>query len=249
MKPNPPTQIRTLRQTFWANRYGLLTFTVVCSLLSLPFFLKKIYQRRDPTIVTTRSRKTTKNVEVAQPSNVSIDGMVAAEPTVRFASRLYEASSLLGAVGLCSFSLKAERHDITPNNVITHMIEKKLVPPTLSFTPKESGEVVFYSNDNGWTYQFRIRESPFTVEIIGFGKELAADGNAFVLRAPESFDDPQKGNVALYISPTVKNILPPPFSTETSFVRCGWVRTFFNPENISPSERQRLAIWLAGQNK
>lgn len=249
MKSNSPTQTQTLRQTLWANRYGLLTFAVVCSLLSLPFILKKINQRQDPTIVTTRVRKTNKNVDSAQGSTVNIDGMVASEPTVRFASRLYEASSLLGAVGLCSISLKAERHDITPNNVITHMIENKLVPPTLSFTQKESGEAVFFSIDNGWTYQFRIRESPFTVEVIGLGKEVAADGDAFVLRAPESFEDPQKGQVALYISPSGKNVLPLPFSSETTYFKCGWYRTFFNPENFSPSERQRLAIWLAGQKK
>ena len=244
-KPTP--LLATLRQ----NSPALITLLVVLTVLGAPVLYQKLQCGTNISVESSpRKIKPQPVGTVSTPRTDVLETVIAKDPTIRFASRASEASALFGATGICAMSLKIDRLAVTTNNLVSRMIEQQLVPPMLSFKTDGQGKVIFYSLDNEWTYEFRVRENPFLVEILALGTNGSSDGEAFMLRGPEVFDEQSGRNqIALYLAPSVKCPLPATFASAGAYFAAGWVRTKFDPENYSSFEREKLTFSMAGQKE
>jgi hypothetical protein len=166
------------------------------------------------------------------------------DPNLIFAARAETAGALLAALGLTAQSLQiAGRHAPGPDAIVTEAVRLNLIPPGL-LLHRDPDRILFVALCECAALEFRFRPAPFALELLSLPREFPRDGDALMLRLPESFAN--RPGVAMYVARTPQAALPPPFAPAATWTAAGWTRLPFNADRTSPADRQRLWIVMSG---
>lgn len=177
-----------------------------------------------------------------------------ADPNVRYAERLREATSLgMGlSIAVLHERLKEKRRADSLIEIVSLAKKRELFPPNLQF---DTQGLFAYSNLGA--YYLRYRSAPFGLEIVSVGRQGEIDGEVFVLRIPDESGQkitavesvPQAAFASLWISPSDSTALPSAFAPASFYKQAGWRLEILRSGEISPEKFAELNNWLRNAAK
>jgi hypothetical protein len=229
------------RKFLAANAPLFMTAAVLLALVGGAWLQRAVRQRGDRLdIEVVRAPNPAPARPRPSPAARPVSASQADDPNLRFAARTESAGALLAALGGVAQSLQLAGRRPAPAAIVSELVARNLVPPGL-ILHRDGDRILFLGLCECAVLEFRFRPAPFLLEVLSFPRELPRDGDAFILRLPETFND--RSGVAMYVAKRSQSTLPPAFAPPEAWKRSGWMRLPFSPEILPAPDRQRL--WIA----